>query len=291
MSPEQARGDRPTRAPMSGRSARSLLDARRAPATQRRQRSGRTAVQRSRTEPLDRIRPRLCRALARSMTRALSKDPAERHQSTRRAVTDLDLIGSGPCTRVARKDAPDQLIAGDASPICSSKFFLKNFLLPSFSSDHVEDQMLRPAMASRGNPDSGLVSTERCERRRRQLILFRALRQSTGPKGTTTAPQTKGRAAPERTSSPPRLPDGNPVRVPAPGTRRHGPGDGDLRCRGRSRRLSCRLAEQQYQVQPRQGSPDHRLRTRSPAAGAEPRLQSTSNSSTRFVRGGRPGNR
>ncbi len=160
MSPEQARGD-----PVDGRSdlwalgvlLYEMLTGRR-PFPGEDERAILSAVQNREPEPLAHHRPEVSPELARTVAKALAKDPAQRYTDAAEMLADLEAkstppVMTPPFERRGRKFNA-ALLAG-ALPIC---VLLAIFLKMLFWPAPVRVAILRPVMTSAGNhPDLAYV--------------------------------------------------------------------------------------------------------------------------------------
>ncbi len=178
MSPEQARGE-----PVDGRtdvwSLGALLYemlAGRRPFPGDDERAVLAAIQSRKPEPLDRIRPDVSAALARTVAKALAKNPGERHANAAELLADLE-SDSPPVLRGWRRKAfRVGLLAGGVATIVLLAFLLMEYLRHSSAPPALRVAVLRPAMTPAGkNPQLASVASDVVEATIAALVSFQGL--------------------------------------------------------------------------------------------------------------------
>ncbi|HEY4591630.1 MAG TPA: protein kinase, partial [Thermoanaerobaculia bacterium] len=178
MSPEQARGE-----PVDGRTDVWSLGAMlyemlagRRPFPGDDERAVLSAIQSRKPEPLDHIRPEVSAALARTVAKALAKDPGERHANAAELLADLE-SDSLPVLRGGRRKALRVgLLAGGVAAIVLLAFLLKGFLWRSSAPPALKVAVLRPAMTSAGkNPELAYVASDVVEATLATLVSLQGL--------------------------------------------------------------------------------------------------------------------
>jgi len=135
-------------------------------------------------EPLDRLRPEVPAALARTVARALAKEPARRHQSAEELLQELEKVPRAPAMPKSLRRA-GLLAGGLAAALLLALFLPKVFRTPP---PPLRVAVLRPALSIEGNnPDLAYVASDVVEATMAALISLEGLQPIDPPQSDETS--------------------------------------------------------------------------------------------------------